>query len=360
MSNIPARAWRGHRSSITDIKFSPDGSTIATSSHDHTVKLWEAKTGKLVRTLAGHWWYVMSIVFSPDGAALVSGSYDRTIKIWDIHTGAVLRTLEGHNTGIRCIALSPDGKTVASGTGSDGLQSENITRTWDMRTGEKLLILPHDGEVDRVAFSPDGTSIATLSREISHLSYLGIKQSRIFKRIKLWNATSGAETWTVEEPDGGNSLAFSPDGNLLITCVDIPTVITDQSGTHSSNADVIKFWDTRTGVCTRTLSCSPLSVRSSVLTSDMTSLVAGSPFPMVTLWDVREYFCLFEGSIMRQIPGAGQVDVDRVDLVVLNIAAGTIFNVDREAIKVSEDHSYRNASSSRKTGLIPSQAIKER
>ena len=61
----------------------PDGRRIATTSHDRTVKLWDAETGQEVLTLRDHTAGVICVAFSPDGHRLVSGSIDRTARVWD-------------------------------------------------------------------------------------------------------------------------------------------------------------------------------------------------------------------------------------------------------------------------------------
>jgi WD40 repeat protein len=60
------------------------------------IKLWEVKTGTLVRSLGGHGSSTTSVAFSLEGQLLASGSLDRTIKIWDVATSAEVRTLSGH------------------------------------------------------------------------------------------------------------------------------------------------------------------------------------------------------------------------------------------------------------------------
>ena len=80
------------------VAFSPDGRTIASGSDDHTIKLWDAASGRELRTLQGHTGHVNSVAFSPDGRTIASGSGDNTIKLWDAASGRELRTLQGHTT----------------------------------------------------------------------------------------------------------------------------------------------------------------------------------------------------------------------------------------------------------------------
>jgi len=56
---------------------------VATCSDDNTIKLWDAATGRLLRTLKAHKDPVRAIAFSPDGKRLISGSVDRTVKLWE-------------------------------------------------------------------------------------------------------------------------------------------------------------------------------------------------------------------------------------------------------------------------------------
>ena len=74
----------GHLSWIWAIVFSPDGKQIASGSIDKTIKLWDATTSDLQKTLVGHSSWVTAIAFSPDGKQIASGSNDKTIKLWDV------------------------------------------------------------------------------------------------------------------------------------------------------------------------------------------------------------------------------------------------------------------------------------
>jgi WD40 repeat protein len=74
-----------------------------------------AQEPKLRHTLQGHQSIVSFVVFSPDCNTLASGSHDKTIKLWEVPTGKNTATLQWYNDIVYSVAFSPDGKTLASG-----------------------------------------------------------------------------------------------------------------------------------------------------------------------------------------------------------------------------------------------------
>ena len=224
----------GHADSVRRVVFSSDGETIASSSNDRTVRLWNANTGELIKTLTGHIENVNTLAFSPDGNTITSGSgqllylgggedsgtcVGQEIRLWNANTGELLKTLIGHTSVVNSVAFSPDGNTIASGSGHWwGYEGKASTgeevRLWNANTGELIKTLTgHKDVVSSVAFSPDGNYI--VSGDWS--DWDGYLSSGTWSgEIRVWDAHTGEHLKTLTGHTGGvSSLTFSPDGKVL-------------------------------------------------------------------------------------------------------------------------------------------------
>jgi WD40 repeat protein len=67
--------------------FSPDGTQLATTAPDRTIRLWDVRTGEPIRKFAGNTAEIRGMAFTPDGRRLASTSSDGTVKLWDVATG---------------------------------------------------------------------------------------------------------------------------------------------------------------------------------------------------------------------------------------------------------------------------------
>ncbi len=78
------RLYQLEMAGVMKVTFSKDGETLATGSYDHTVRLWRALDGALLKILYGHGDFVTDLAFSPSGELLASSSYDGTVILWGI------------------------------------------------------------------------------------------------------------------------------------------------------------------------------------------------------------------------------------------------------------------------------------
>ena len=90
------RTLKGHTNGVDSVVFSPDGQTLASGSWDYTIRLWNANTGRHIRTLKGHagWVYTAWCLVQMDRHSQ-AGVEDRTIRLWNANTGRHIRTLKG-------------------------------------------------------------------------------------------------------------------------------------------------------------------------------------------------------------------------------------------------------------------------
>jgi WD40 repeat protein/DNA-binding SARP family transcriptional activator len=201
-------ALPGHTAALNELVFSPDGARLATASYDETVRVWDATAGKTMLTLpvrSGGWFTGSGVLFSPGGEYLITADHDRVVTVWDLATGDALQALAG---GGAPLAISPDGKLLALVTPGD----RDSAVVWDLEaslasgTGQALITdIDHTNIIQDMAFSPDGTRLATGGQDLSaRIWTLGAE--RAHESLTLAGHT--AVVW---------SLAFSPDGRSLAT-----------------------------------------------------------------------------------------------------------------------------------------------
>ena len=185
---------------VTDVAVSRDGKVLAGSSTDGTIVVFDMATGRKLRALTGHTQPVSDIALSPDGRTLVSGSNDKSVVVWDVVTGRVLRSFKNLEAEVNAVALSPDGRLAAAGVG-DGAGKQNV-KVWDAQSGAELRTLAaHTDRVESLAFNPAGDRLA----------------AGLFESYKVWDVQSGAVSYEAASPEKlkANTAAFSPDGSRL-------------------------------------------------------------------------------------------------------------------------------------------------
>jgi RNA polymerase sigma factor (sigma-70 family) len=241
------------------IAIAPDGQFIAGSKQEPapTLKksaifyLWDARTGKRLRSFVGHTGGVTGLAFSSDGKRVASGSADRTVRIWDTANGKELRRLADLEKPVRNVAFSPQGSTLAA-----SLVTAAAIHLWDTDSGKLLHTLAGDGEL---AFSPDGKLLAGACSD-------GV--------VRLWDPATGepVRQWLANRANGLTTLAFSPDGKTLATAGRLD---------HA-----IRLWDPATGKEVQPAAGHTGIVQSMQFAADGKTLISLGADSRVVAWDV--------------------------------------------------------------------------
>jgi RNA polymerase sigma factor (sigma-70 family) len=190
--------------------FSPDGKQVAIKHKDDLIRLWDAKTGKLLRSFprTGEGGFPHPHAFSFDGLTLAIAPAlpdDGAIRLRETATGKEkARLVWRDSTMVNCLLFSPVGKYLLAAhhpdTGVRGSEQFAL-RLWDLASGRVVRRFPAPpGDIRAMVFSPDGKTVA----------------AAVYDTILLWEFASGAERGRFTgHRDSIWSMAFSPDGRLL-------------------------------------------------------------------------------------------------------------------------------------------------
>ncbi|KAG7568592.1 WD40 repeat [Arabidopsis thaliana x Arabidopsis arenosa] len=179
-----------HAHIITDVRFRPNSTQLATSSFDKTIKIWDASDpGYFLRTITGHSAPVMSLDFHPKKTELLcSCDSNNDIRFWDINASCV-RAVKGASTQVRFQPRT--GQLLAAA-------SENTVSIFDIENNNKRVHIfkGHSSNVHSVCWSPNGELVASVSEDA----------------VNLWSLSSGE---CVHE--------LSNSGNKFHSCVFHPS-----------------------------------------------------------------------------------------------------------------------------------------
>ncbi|ELP85653.1 receptor for activated protein kinase C, putative [Entamoeba invadens IP1] len=163
-SITPQRSLHGHSHFISDLVLSSDGKFAITSSWDQSLRLWDLEKFESTKRFVGHEGDVLSVAFSQDNTKIISGSRDKTIRLWNT-LGKCIATVknDSHTEWVSCVRFVPNskGNKIVSG-GWD-----KLVKTWTLDQTCKLesTITHHNGFINTIAFSPDGSIMATAGKD---------------------------------------------------------------------------------------------------------------------------------------------------------------------------------------------------
>jgi WD40 repeat protein len=264
---------------VGDIAFSADGKTLAGVCRDGKLRLWDARSGSLERTLA--WDAGDRAVTLPNPADLLAAvGSEGGIKIWDTRTGQRTVRVSGVSSGVRRLAFSRDGKRVAASGPLVEHRSEDVVRVWEESGKERLSLPAGLGGISAMAFSPDGSTLVAASYDTD---------------VRAWSTRNGELLRLVEElPVATFAMVFSPDGRYLAA-----------AGVDRT----IYLFDARSWQIARKLSGQPEMISALAFSPDGQLLASGGFSELtyenpvkVLLWDVAS------GKVARSVTAPHRVE----------------------------------------------------
>jgi WD40 repeat protein len=149
-----------HKDTVRSAFYSFDNSKIITAADDYKLKIWDAKSFKLLQTIEG----VSNVIFSPDGKKYIR-KYMYYIELYDFNSGKLICGFSNLSSSISYVSFLVNGDYIVT-------EADNTIRVWDTITGKMVDYYEHDDYItgitcnpkeNRIAFTLKGKTIKTIS-----------------------------------------------------------------------------------------------------------------------------------------------------------------------------------------------------
>mmetsp|Transcript_7808 Transcript_7808/g.17830 ORF Transcript_7808/g.17830 Transcript_7808/m.17830 type:complete len:621 (-) Transcript_7808:1319-3181(-) len=215
-----------HKDEVWHVQFSNNGKFLASASKDKTVIIWSVdEQFNVYKILKGHQQAVNIVAWNPDDRWLLSGGGDLTIKLWETRTGNLLREFKVHTESVSAIAWLNDEDRFVSGSYDKKLI------VWNAKSEEPEKIITGERVTD-LAVSKDGRRLVMISPE---------QRIRVYSLPHIAEA-SMATTMTFSEKGSMTSICVSHDGRYALVNVSSD----DQYASNASPSEIqpeVHLWD---------------------------------------------------------------------------------------------------------------------
>ncbi|XP_055544555.1 WD repeat domain-containing protein 83 [Wyeomyia smithii] len=250
-----------NQGAIRAVRYNVDGSYCLTCGSDKKIKLWNPKSGLLLKTYGGHAGEVMDAAGSCDSSFIVSASGDKSVIYWDVMTGLPVRRLRGHAGAVQCVKFNEESSVAVSGS------TDNTVMCWDIRTRKLDPIQTMRDAKDCI------TAVIVCEHKIISSSLDGSIRQYDLRKGELTCDTIGVPiTHIVQTKDGQCILAACLDSTIRLVDTDSGELLSEYRGHKTED----------------------YHIECGVIQSD-SSIISGSSEGCAVIWD------LLEGTELRRL-----------------------------------------------------------
>lgn len=255
---------RGHTAALNGVKYSSDGKRLVSCSYDGTLKLWDALSGKCLKTFTGHEDWVVEVDFCADEKSIISYSLDGTVRVWDVSSGAILNCFEvdsfceGSEYGFY---HSPNKRYLI-------MRMKGVLGLYDASTYKQIKVFKDTYNWTNLLWNPDGQWIFVYTDKKELL------------RVNVWN-------------DQRTHIAKNDNAAILINfAIDSKGERIACAFGYMDRPGYARIWDVKTGRCIQTFRGEEIWVNGVTFSPDAKRIVTTSMSGPVRIWNASSGACL--------------------------------------------------------------------
>lgn len=216
---------KGHTRPLTCVKFNRDGDLLFTCAKDHVPSVWYADNGERLGTYSGHAGAVNHCDISYNSDRLLTGSADRSVKLWDVRYGKCLRTYQ-HKSGVRSVGFA-HGESMFLSVQDNTFSSQPTIFIYNLTEGNENTDKTNEEDTSERAETDDfapvrAMSVAGNNSNIRTALWGSLNQTIITCGddgcLRVWDVEAGVETMKASDHKKPiNSIQFNHDNTMIIT-----------------------------------------------------------------------------------------------------------------------------------------------